>query len=158
MGLRFRRSKNFGPFRINLSKSGIGTSFGVKGIRVTHKANGGMRTTLSIPGTGISYVSETGSSKRRKQKELSYKEKRRRVKKENHLSESQMRKLERRAKKNPNQYIGKSNEEIVASVKTNPIISILKFLIIFPFKLMYYCLLFCIPIPGWKILFNKMRG
>lgn len=58
MGLRVRKSVNLGPFRINLSKSGIGYSAGVKGFRVTKKANGKMYTTASIPGTGISYVSD----------------------------------------------------------------------------------------------------
>lgn len=60
MGMRFRKSKNIGGFRINLSKSGIGYSMGCKGARVTKKANGGTRQTLSIPGTGVSYVTENG--------------------------------------------------------------------------------------------------
>ena len=59
MGLRYRKSINFGPFRLNFSKSGIGYSVGVKGYRVTKKANGGVRRTVSVPGTGISYVTET---------------------------------------------------------------------------------------------------
>ena len=62
MGLRFRKSIKVGPFRVNLSKSGIGYSYGVKGYRVTHKANGGVRTTASIPGTGISHVKEYSSA------------------------------------------------------------------------------------------------
>ena len=63
MGLRYRKSIKMGPFRINLSKSGIGYSVGVKGYRVTKKANGGYRTTTSIPGTGISHVTEHSGSK-----------------------------------------------------------------------------------------------
>ena len=63
MGFRFRKSTNIGPFRITASKSGISTSFGGKGARVTKMANGRTRTTLSIPGTGISHVSETGKTK-----------------------------------------------------------------------------------------------
>lgn len=55
MGLRFRKSVKFGPFRASLSKSGISYSAGVKGMRITRKAGGGYRTTASIPGTGISY-------------------------------------------------------------------------------------------------------
>lgn len=58
MGWRFRKSRNFGPLRINLSKSGIGWSVGGKGLRFTKKASGGYRTTASIPGTGVSYVKE----------------------------------------------------------------------------------------------------
>jgi hypothetical protein len=34
MGWYIRKSKNFGPFRLNLSKSGIGFSVGVKGARI----------------------------------------------------------------------------------------------------------------------------
>lgn len=34
MSLNFRKSIKAGPFRINLSKSGIGVSAGVKGLRV----------------------------------------------------------------------------------------------------------------------------
>lgn len=63
MGFRFRKSFNFGPLRINLSKSGVGYSFGVKGYRVTKTANGRIRQTASIPGTGISYVTETKGGK-----------------------------------------------------------------------------------------------
>ncbi|MDY4166107.1 MAG: DUF4236 domain-containing protein [Fournierella sp.] len=66
MGFRFRKSANFGPFRVNLSKSGVGWSVGVPGYRYTKKANGGTRITTSIPGTGISYVKETGKSRGRK--------------------------------------------------------------------------------------------
>lgn len=62
-GFRFRKSVNFGPFRLNLSKSGVGYSVGVKGARYTKKATGGTRTTLSVPGTGISHVTETGDKK-----------------------------------------------------------------------------------------------
>lgn len=63
MGFRFRKSVNLGPFRLNFSKSGVGASVGVKGFRVTKKAGGGTRTTASIPGTGISYVTETSGKK-----------------------------------------------------------------------------------------------
>ena len=65
MGLRYRKSINLGGgFRINLSKSGIGYSWGVKGYRVTKTANGNIRETYSIPGTGISYVEEQNRNKR----------------------------------------------------------------------------------------------
>jgi len=62
MGFRFRKSVNFGPFRVNFSKSGIGYSVGGKGFRATKKAGGGFRTTASIPGTGISYTKDYPSS------------------------------------------------------------------------------------------------
>ena len=67
MGLRYRKSINLGGgFRVNLSKSGVGYSFGGKGYRVTKTAKGTTRRTASIPGTGISYVSETGKKKNTK--------------------------------------------------------------------------------------------
>ena len=66
MGLRFRKSIKVGPARINLSKSGVGYSVGTKGFRVTKTAKGTVRTTASIPGTGISHVTETSSKKKKK--------------------------------------------------------------------------------------------
>ena len=65
MGFRIKKSIKAGPVRVNFSKSGVGYSVGGKGFRVTKKANGGVRTTASIPGTGISYVSESGSGKKK---------------------------------------------------------------------------------------------
>lgn len=60
MGIRLRKSINLGGgFRINLSKSGIGYSWGFPGYRITKTANNRMRNTYSIPGTGISYVEES---------------------------------------------------------------------------------------------------
>jgi hypothetical protein len=35
MGYYFRKSLNFGGFRVKLSKSGIGYSYGVKGFRIS---------------------------------------------------------------------------------------------------------------------------
>lgn len=61
MGFRFRKSFNLGGgFKVNLSKSGIGYSWGGKGFRLTKTAKGKIRKTISIPGTGISYVDEGG--------------------------------------------------------------------------------------------------
>ena len=60
MGWRFHKSINIGfGFKINISKSGIGYSWGVPGYRKTRKANGGTRTTYTIPGTGITYIEES---------------------------------------------------------------------------------------------------
>lgn len=64
MGFRYRKSINLGGgFRVNLSKNGIGYSWGVKGYRITKTADGRVRRTASIPGTGISYVEEHQSSR-----------------------------------------------------------------------------------------------
>jgi hypothetical protein len=64
MGVRFRKSMKAGPLRFTFSKSGVSTSFGGKGARITKTASGRTRTTLSVPGTGLSYVTETGGKKR----------------------------------------------------------------------------------------------
>ena len=68
MGFRFRKSFKAGPFRATISKSGISTSFGVKGARITKKANGNTMSTVGIPGTGLSYVSETSNKSKKKTK------------------------------------------------------------------------------------------
>ena len=66
MGFRYRKSINLGGrFRINISKSGVGYSWGVKGYRVTKTAKGTVRRTVSIPGTGISYTEESRTDKPR---------------------------------------------------------------------------------------------
>ena len=63
MGLCFRKSINLGlGIRLNLSKSGIGISTGVKGFRVSSGPRG-TKLTASIPGTGI-YYTKTLSSKK----------------------------------------------------------------------------------------------
>ena len=65
MGFKFRKSINLGGgFKVNLSKSGVGYSWGTKGVRFSKTASGKNRTTLSIPGTGISHVTESGGKKR----------------------------------------------------------------------------------------------
>lgn len=64
MGFRYRKSINCGGgFRINLSKSGIGYSWGVKGYRITKTATGKTLKTHSIPGTGISWQEEDKNKK-----------------------------------------------------------------------------------------------
>ncbi|NLW17160.1 MAG: DUF4236 domain-containing protein [Firmicutes bacterium] len=60
MGFRFRKSINLGKgLRINLSKSGVGFSWGMPGFRITKTAKGTTRKTFSLPRTGLSYVKES---------------------------------------------------------------------------------------------------
>lgn len=67
MGFRFRKSFNLEKgLKINLSKHGIGYSVGTKGVRVTKTAKGTTRKTLTLPGTGLSYVTESKSDKDKK--------------------------------------------------------------------------------------------
>lgn len=63
MGMRFRKSiKLSGGTKLNLSKSGVGISTGVKGFRVSKNTSGRSRVTASLPGTGLSYTKEYGNS------------------------------------------------------------------------------------------------
>jgi hypothetical protein len=56
MGLRLRRSiKVFPGLILNLSKSGISASVGVRGAKVS-VGKKGIRKTVGIPGTGLSYT------------------------------------------------------------------------------------------------------
>ena len=55
MGWYFRRSLGLGPFRLNLSKSGLGWSVGGRGLRTGVDARGRRTTQASIPGTGVGY-------------------------------------------------------------------------------------------------------
>lgn len=75
MGVRYRKSIRLGGgFRINLSKSGVGYIWGVKGYRITKTARGTTRTTASIPGTGISYVREKSNLSKRSSQRPSLKQ------------------------------------------------------------------------------------
>jgi len=60
MGWTFRKSLSFGPFRINLSKSGAGYSFGGGGFRTGVRANGRRYSSVNIAGTGITYRTSHG--------------------------------------------------------------------------------------------------
>ncbi len=56
MGIRFRRSKNLGPFRVTLGLQGISFSAGIKGLRVTRRADGKTQVSAGIPGSGLYYT------------------------------------------------------------------------------------------------------
>ena len=63
MGFFYRKSVRLGPFRVNLSKSGIGYSVGGPGMRTGVSARGRRYTNYNIPGTGLNYrTSSSGSS------------------------------------------------------------------------------------------------
>ena len=64
MGFRYRKTFKAGPIRVTASKSGLSYSAGVKGARVTKRADGHMQTTLSAPGTGLSHTKSSGSTKK----------------------------------------------------------------------------------------------
>src|SRR6266571_3837184 len=50
MSFFFRKSVRLGPIRLNLSKSGIGASIGVKGARITASATGSTYVTVGSHG------------------------------------------------------------------------------------------------------------
>jgi hypothetical protein len=66
MGMRYRKSIKIGGVRVNLNKKCIGVSAGVPGFRVSANTKGQRRTTVSAPGTGLSYVSQSKSKKQPK--------------------------------------------------------------------------------------------
>ena len=51
--LGLRRSKKVGPFRLSLTKRGVGASVGVPGARYSMHSTGRRTKTLGVPGTGI---------------------------------------------------------------------------------------------------------
>lgn len=55
MGFFYRKSVKMGPFRVNVSKSGLGYSVGGRGFRVGRSGSGRKYTTFSVPGTGVGY-------------------------------------------------------------------------------------------------------
>ena len=60
MGWSFRKSIGLGPFRVNISKSGIGYSVGAMGFRTGVNARGRSYKSMSIPGTGLRYTPSGG--------------------------------------------------------------------------------------------------
>lgn len=61
MGFRLRRSVRLFPgVRLNVSKSGLSTSFGTRGAWLT-VGKRGTRATIGLPGTGISYTTMSSS-------------------------------------------------------------------------------------------------
>lgn len=62
MGLRMHKSFKVAPgVRVNVSKSGLGASFGVRGARYSVHSSRRQRTTVGLPGTGISHVTASSS-------------------------------------------------------------------------------------------------
>jgi tetratricopeptide (TPR) repeat protein len=61
---RFRRSIKLGPgVRLNVGKTGIGVSAGVRGARRTFHSSGRQTSSVGIPGTGLGYVHTKSASK-----------------------------------------------------------------------------------------------
>jgi hypothetical protein len=64
MGWGYRKSMKFGPFRVNLSRSGVGHSWGNRAFRVTKTADGRRTLSVNLPG-GFHWRKTLGSGTRR---------------------------------------------------------------------------------------------
>jgi hypothetical protein len=60
MGFTYRKSIKLGPFRVNLSKRGVGASVGGTGFRTGVSGTGRKYTNFSLPGTGLGYRTSGG--------------------------------------------------------------------------------------------------
>jgi hypothetical protein len=60
---QWRKSFGRGPFRINLSRKGVGYSIGVPGLRVGSSPAGKPYVSQSIPGTGFRKITYLGKGK-----------------------------------------------------------------------------------------------
>ena len=70
MGFRFQKRVRILPgVTLNFSKSGVSTSFGVRGARIT-KGHGKTRATIGIPGSGLSYTAVSGKKRAARQPTL----------------------------------------------------------------------------------------
>jgi hypothetical protein len=72
MGFRFRRSLKLGPFRLNITGNGLSSiSLGGRGatVNVPIGREGGARTTVGLPGTGLSYSTELGRPSTRERRQ-----------------------------------------------------------------------------------------
>ena len=66
MGLRFRKSIKLGKgVRLNVGKKSVGVSIGGKYGGMSFNTKGGARVRSSLPGTGISYSTKIGKSKKK---------------------------------------------------------------------------------------------
>src|SRR5512133_781440 len=56
MGLYFRKRLGIGPLALNFSKSGVGISTGMRGLRAGLTSHRGVYTSAGLPGTGLRFV------------------------------------------------------------------------------------------------------
>lgn len=63
MGFRFRKSVKIAPgVKLNINKNSVGITAGTKGAHYSVNSSGRKTASVGIPGTGISYVTTSGSS------------------------------------------------------------------------------------------------
>jgi len=56
MGWRFRKVFSGGPFRLNLSRRGVGRSAGIPGLRYGITADGRRYVSVGFPGWGVYWI------------------------------------------------------------------------------------------------------
>ena len=67
MGFRLQRRISLGKFvRLNISKSGVGVSVGITGLRISRGPRG-THFSIGLPGTGLSYRKQLSSKRRKKE-------------------------------------------------------------------------------------------
>lgn len=64
--MRFRKSVKLGGLKLNLSKSGIGISTGIKGVHIGISSTKGLYSSYGIPGTGLHDVKYYGKKTKQK--------------------------------------------------------------------------------------------
>lgn len=62
--MQFRKSKSFGGLRLTASKKGLGVSVGAGPFRISLGADGKMRRTVRVPGTGVYDTKVIGKTQR----------------------------------------------------------------------------------------------
>ena len=62
--VQYRKSKKVGPFRLTVSQRGISTSVGAGPLRISRGADGKVRRTVRVPGTGIYDTKVVGGQSR----------------------------------------------------------------------------------------------
>lgn len=121
MGLRYRKSVKVLPgVKLNISKSGISTSVGKPGSTVNFSSRG-TKATVGIPGSGLSYSTMVGKRKngsgQRRPSARSLDNSRADMMQQYGFTESEMRRFEKKVKRNPKKFRKMSEEELVAYVR-----------------------------------------
>lgn len=118
MGLRFRKTIKIVPgVKLNISKSGISTSVGKPGATLNFSKRG-TRATVGIPGSGISYSQKIGGkSVRQTSSKRSLEDIRKDMMQQYGLTRSEIKRFEKKFRKNPKKYRNMSENELVAQIK-----------------------------------------
>ncbi|MBQ2658069.1 MAG: DUF4236 domain-containing protein [Erysipelotrichaceae bacterium] len=119
MGFRYRKSIKLLPgVKLNLSKSGVSTSVGKRGGTLNFSRRG-TRATVGIPGSGLSY-STTLRGKRRTRRSTSRASvdaARAKVQDKYGFTDAEMKRFERKVKRNPRKYQRMSEEKLIRKVR-----------------------------------------